>query len=92
MEQEERNFKSQDIFVNWNQQEKFDKTCNDEKTSKNNEDFVINEVKNTKIYKRYYHIFKQGELEELINRVKSVKIIHSYFDHANWCCIIQKLE
>ena len=91
MEQEERSFKSQDIFVNWNQQDKFEKTDNTEKKSEVKEDIVINEVKNTKIYKRYYHIFKEGELEALITQIKSVKIVHSYFDHANWSCIVEKL-
>ena len=55
------------------------------------EDVIINEVKQTKIYKRYYHVFIEGELEKLIDKVQGVKIIKSYFDHANWAIIIEKL-
>ncbi|XP_055895099.1 uncharacterized protein LOC106067146 [Biomphalaria glabrata] len=41
---------------------------------------------------RYYHVFRQGELEELIqNYVPSLAIVETYYDHANWCVIAQKL-
>ncbi|XP_059572502.1 probable tRNA methyltransferase 9B isoform X1 [Alligator mississippiensis] len=40
---------------------------------------------------RYYHVFKKGELAELIeHQVPELRIIHSYFDHANWCVIAEK--
>jgi hypothetical protein len=51
---------------------------------------VINEVKQTKIYKRYYHVFVEGELENLVQEVQGVTLVKSYFDHANWAVIIQK--
>lgn len=34
---------------------------------------------------RYYHVFRQGELDQLIERyVENLHIITSYYDHANW--------
>ncbi|KAM6383553.1 putative tRNA methyltransferase 9B [Alca torda] len=42
---------------------------------------------------RYYHVFKEGELAELIERhIPELHITHSYFDHANWCVIAEKTE
>ncbi|KAM6099984.1 putative tRNA methyltransferase 9B isoform 2-T4 [Theristicus caerulescens] len=42
---------------------------------------------------RYYHVFKEGELAELIeHHIPELHITHSYFDHANWCVIAEKTE
>ncbi|CAF1165298.1 unnamed protein product [Rotaria magnacalcarata] len=43
---------------------------------------------------RFYHVFKQGELEMLIEEaskaIAGAKIIKSYYDHGNWCAIVQR--
>lgn len=42
-------------------------------------------------YQRYYHVFKKGELNELL--VQSgvpVTVIEDYYDHENWCVIATK--
>ena len=43
---------------------------------------------------RFYHVFKRGELEILIEEASKTlaesKIIKSYYDHGNWCAIVQK--
>ncbi len=54
------------------------------------EDFQLNEGKKTLVYKRYYHMFKRGELEGLVAEVPEVEILESFYDHANWCVILQK--
>lgn len=42
---------------------------------------------------RYYHVFKEGELAELIeHHIPELHITHSYFDYANWCVIAEKTE
>jgi hypothetical protein len=44
--------------------------------------------------KRFYHVFKHGELEMLINEASKTivgsRIIQSYYDHGNWCAIVQR--
>lgn len=44
--------------------------------------------------KRFYHVFKHGELELLIAEASKTivgsQIIKSYYDHGNWCVIVQK--
>lgn len=39
---------------------------------------------------RYYHIFKERELEKLINNIFNVNIIESFYEKGNWGIIIQK--
>lgn len=43
-------------------------------------------------YLRYYHVFKQGELIELIEKyTEDLKVIETYYDHSNWCVIAEKV-
>lgn len=42
---------------------------------------------------RYYHVFREGELAELIeNHVEELHVTHTYFDHANWCVVAEKIQ
>ncbi|XP_037534213.1 probable tRNA methyltransferase 9B [Nematolebias whitei] len=42
---------------------------------------------------RYYHVFKEGELAELIERnVEELHVKHTYFDHSNWCVVAEKIQ
>ncbi|XP_075957015.1 putative tRNA methyltransferase 9B [Anarhichas minor] len=42
---------------------------------------------------RYYHVFREGELAELIeNHVEELHVKHAYFDHANWCVVAEKVR
>lgn len=44
--------------------------------------------------KRFYHVFKHGELENLIEDASKTivgsKIVKSYYDHGNWCAVVEK--
>ncbi|CAL1265824.1 unnamed protein product [Larinioides sclopetarius] len=52
-----------------------------------------NETGGLMSYHRYYHVFRQGEVENLIeNYVDNLHIISSYYDHANWCVIAEKVQ
>ena len=42
---------------------------------------------------RYYHVFRGRELDQLIEKyVQNLHIISSYYDHANWCIIAEKVQ
>ncbi|KAJ8984420.1 hypothetical protein NQ317_012483 [Molorchus minor] len=44
-------------------------------------------------YHRYYHVFRQGELDQLIEKyVENLHIISSYYDHSSWCIIAEKVQ
>ncbi|XP_063222331.1 alkylated DNA repair protein alkB homolog 8 [Bacillus rossius redtenbacheri] len=39
---------------------------------------------------RYYHVFEEGELEQLCSLVSNCTVTSSYYDQGNWCVILQK--
>lgn len=42
------------------------------------------------VFHRYYHVFQQGELEQLCAQEAGVKVQSSYHDQGNWCVILEK--
>ena len=92
MEQKEKKFDKQDNFVPWHLQNKYENETKVETLQ--NGPMIMDEKKiDCTVYQRYYHVFIKGELEDLINKTgDNVKIIKSYFDHANWCCIVEKMK
>ncbi|XP_054651187.1 alkylated DNA repair protein alkB homolog 8 [Dunckerocampus dactyliophorus] len=42
------------------------------------------------VFHRYYHVFQQGELEQLCVLVEGVRVLSSYHDQGNWCVILEK--
>ena len=89
LEQQEKKFTNQDNFVPWHLQEKWENNVQVETMGPN---IIKDEKSKSIVYQRYYHVFKKDELENLIKQVEGVEIEKSYFDHANWCCIVKKLE
>lgn len=44
-------------------------------------------------YHRFYHVFREGELVDLIERhVDNLHILNCYYDHANWCVVAEKVQ
>ena len=40
---------------------------------------------------RYYHVFRKGEMENLISKhIPDLHIVQCFYDHANWCIIAEK--
>lgn len=45
------------------------------------------------IYHRFYHVFREGELDQLIEKyVENLHIISSYYDHSSWCVVAEKVQ
>ena len=42
-------------------------------------------------FQRYYHVFKEGELGALFAKVGGIKVIDEFYDHENWCVLVQKI-
>ena len=53
-----------------------------------------NEPVESKTFLRYYHVFREGELEDIIlesdKLSTKIKIEESYYDQGNWCVILLK--
>jgi len=39
---------------------------------------------------RYYHVFREGELDHLFTQIECLEIEKSYYDKGNWCVIGMK--
>lgn len=42
------------------------------------------------VYKRYYHLFDEGELQALVEHVPELEVESTFYDKSNWCCIFRK--
>ena len=98
-EQENRKFATQDVFVPWHLQDMYEESP--QKTSSveaNPQSSVIETAKHDKdkqatVYHRYYHVFRKGELESLIEKhfAGRLQIVENFFDHANWVAVCEKV-
>jgi alkylated DNA repair protein alkB family protein 8 len=46
--------------------------------------------KNGGEFLRYYHVFEEGELENLCSLIPSTKVNNVYYDQGNWCAVLEK--
>ncbi|XP_073518296.1 tRNA (carboxymethyluridine(34)-5-O)-methyltransferase ALKBH8 isoform X5 [Phyllobates terribilis] len=79
-------FDSQDLLVPWHLKAN-NQSRNNKATSAKEE----NQLMPSSVYHRYYHVFREGELEALCRRVTGVTVQQSYHAQGNWCVIIEKL-
>ena len=70
-----RHFDSQDVFVDWQLKKPGSLPKEGE----------------SKLYYRYYHVFKEGELTELIGHVSGIELVEVTYEKANWCLVFRKL-
>lgn len=42
-------------------------------------------------FHRYYHVFQEGELSELLGEVGGVAVLEEFYDHENWCVLAEKV-
>jgi len=56
-------------------------------------DVFLNPSQDTLVYKRYYHLFKQGELEALVNTLNSkgwsLSLEESFYERENWFVVVK---
>jgi len=43
------------------------------------------------VYQRYCHVYRQGELLELVSALPHVRVLDEYYDTGNWCILAEKL-
>lgn len=40
---------------------------------------------------RFYHVFREGELESVCRALHGATVLRSYYDQGNWCVILEKV-
>jgi len=53
-------------------------------------DYMVEWRLKDKIYDRYYHMFKEDEIDRLCRDITDAKMIEKYREHGNWIIILQK--
>lgn len=100
-EQENKKFVTQDVFVPWHLQDMYEENPQPTSTveAKPEESKFIDTAKKDKdkqatVYHRYYQVFRQNELEQLIIKhfPGQLEIVDNFFDHANWVVICKKIK
>ena len=51
----------------------------------------IDHAKGTVVFKRYYHLFDEGELDGLVAGIEGVRLEQSFYDKSNWCAVFAKV-
>lgn len=71
-----KEFLHKDLLVPWKLK------CNDNK----------NEISSNNVFLRFYHVFDEGELENLCCKINNIVVKHTYYDQGNWCVIIKRIS
>ena len=67
-----------------------DRDCGDRSSEKHHE--VYDPVRRAMVFQRYCHVYMEGELEELAAKVPFAAVVDCFYDHANWCIRLKKLQ
>lgn len=81
-----RKFDKQDCFVPWHLPEQYLGEAEQEALPCKG---VRHESKRTVELQRYCHLFRKGELEQLLEAVPGVRVERSYYDQSNWCAVFR---
>ena len=73
-------FKAQDMLVPWQLKKA---GSSDRQTAKGT-------CTETQTLHRFYHVFRQGELDALCTEVGGCAVTESYYDQGNWCVVLRK--
>ena len=52
----------------------------------------IDNKKNAVVFSRYYHVFEQFELDQLVASVPGAELLDSFYDKDNWCVVMGRIR
>ena len=52
---------------------------------------AVDALKNSLVFRRYYHLFEPKELCSLVERIPGAAVVESFYDKDNWCVVMEKL-
>lgn len=76
-----RRFHAQDMFVPWHHRVRKEGAVDDR---------ILGGT--SAVFMRYYHVYVQGELEAELADVPGAHVVESYYDHQNWCAIVERVD
>ena len=89
------NFKQQDLLVPWHFKEVKQKKSENQQQIQQQQQIQEQPppTQPERVFHRYYHVFKEGELEEMVRSIRryDVQVLRTYYDQGNWGVIFRKL-
>lgn len=82
-----RQFNAQDVLVPWSLQQQFVRKKSSDTNDAGDESVESANV----VFQRFCHVYKEGELESLINKIPNCRVVESGFDKSNWFIMIEKI-
>ncbi|KAF1331698.1 Alkylated dna repair protein alkb 8, partial [Globisporangium splendens] len=85
----------QDFMVPWNLDARF---ANNNTKKENDGDAAIDEKENSAkaagpiVVQRYCHMFKEGELEQLVELAGNATVEEQYYDESNWAVVLRRVS
>lgn len=85
-ERSKRKFEQQDVMVEWKLQQKYAK---EDETGSHGK---VDQEKRWVVYERYCHVYRKGELEELVDQVPGLEVVSVEYTRSNWCLRLKRVE
>ncbi|KAL8191047.1 UNVERIFIED_CONTAM: hypothetical protein K2H54_066959 [Gekko kuhli] len=82
-------FDSQDLLVPWHLKDGAKKKAEPIESHQPLSNSA-NWCKPSPVFHRFYHVFCEGELEQVCKSLDCIKVIESYYDQGNWCVVLEK--
>lgn len=74
-----RRFDAQDLLIPWHMRTRKDGAADDR---------ILGDWH--QVHRRFYHVYANGELEQELDQVDGLSLIRTYYDHQNWCAVVEK--
>lgn len=98
-EQKKKKYTEQDVMIKWHLQKRFDaeqekakKSALEQESSSSDAPAAAEMHAHSKVLDRYYHLFKEGELDELALQVGGLRILESVWDVDNWYLLMERTD
>lgn len=51
----------------------------------------LDAAKGAVVFQRFYHLFERGELDALVAGLPEARLLDSFYDKDNWCCVFERV-
>ncbi|KAI8816877.1 S-adenosyl-L-methionine-dependent methyltransferase [Fimicolochytrium jonesii] len=91
-----RKFQEQDVFVPWHMPKQRYNPDKSQQTAPSPDTTApapaFKEEGEDRVYQRYYHMFKAGELDALVGQLEGATTVKAGYDRDNWYVVVRKDE
>ncbi len=83
-------FRQQELLVPWMQQDKYKSKAPPEQEAEAEVAQNDSHLQQRRRLLRYYHVFRESELETLCASVSTCQLVRAFYEQGNWCVLLRK--